>query len=326
MSNLNEMIEKLPAILSMLFINAKNEGRSYWNALCYNCCDNKSLDKTHRYMYFLDMVLEFNKESIEEGTVLYRGRYINVRDIVRIKGFSSSQKEITGIRGYNASNSGAPTKKIKPNRCNSQNERVLYLSSTKQGACIENRPRLWDNISVADFKINKELSVIDLRVFKHQFIESKIADFFKDPRLKDDYKTQLEFVQYFEFFKSMSNVFQTPGSDDDLNYHIHPVTQLLTSYIREKGFDGIRYSGVAERDSYNLVLFNPDLADCVSEYGEVYQFDSSKSDFSNISRMINNDGVLEPNIITATAEYKPKDYNRIVELRDHYIFDKKRGK
>ena len=111
---------------------------------------------------FLDTVLATRKDrdlEISAGSVLWRAQLgINFVQLTHDDGSQYGEEPI-----------GLPPERMKPNADNSGEGRanaagipVLYLASTKQTAMSEVRPWVGSDVSVAQFKIVRNLRAIDL--------------------------------------------------------------------------------------------------------------------------------------------------------------------
>ena len=168
-----------------------------------------------------------------------------------IQGESTSpfQEEIRNVLskektfwGYNAENSDAPPKgKVPAGRANPKGISYLYLADDVKTALMEVRPNLNQPISVASIVVSKPLMIFDFCR-----IDSDVQTFdFSD----------LDNFDYDGFLLgTFSSYFSSPAfSNDESNYF---ATQYLCEYIKELGFDGIRFRSSLNPDGKNVVLFD----------------------------------------------------------------------
>src|SRR5699024_8249194 len=87
--------------------------------------------------------------------------------------------------GYDEKNSREPMLGISGNgRNNIKGASYLYVASDQETACLEVKPQLGDLISLAIFKVNQPLHIMDFssdKQFKNDFLEKynmSLGDFF----------------------------------------------------------------------------------------------------------------------------------------------------
>lgn len=106
----------------------------------------------------------------------------------------------------------------------------------------EVRPIIGDVVSVAKFKLHKDVRVYDLTLDN---LDDKNGESVMLPRL----------------YNTIGAMFSRPNNGDTSKY-------LPTQYIAEErknlGFDGLRYRSSLNEAGYNVVLFNPSDCEAVS--------------------------------------------------------------
>ena len=146
------------------------------------------------------------------------------------------------FKGYNKKNSSAPSNdKITEGRGNPAFIRYLYLSEDSITPIYEVRPQIGDQVSVAQFKCNKDLVIYDL---------TGTTEMKDNPVNPENYS----------LFNTIAKMFSEPGSGQK----DYLPTQFIVEEIKRLGFDGVRYNSSLYAQGKNIVLFNPDDCDAVS--------------------------------------------------------------
>lgn len=187
--------------------------------------------------------------TIEKETTLYRARIVNDLDSKKFENKNNI------ICGYNELNSREPPLGV-PNegRNNIFGMSYLYLSNDISTACSEVKPVPGDYISLATFKLKRNMKVID---------------FTKDVLFRENEKQLFENCPYIELInkevdeKNLSlrilfllikmKYFQKVNEKNKDDYKI---TQILTDYIRKTGIDGIAYYSSCDKGKKNYTIFN----------------------------------------------------------------------
>lgn len=136
--------------------------------------------------------------------------------------------------GFDEKNCDAPPNKYATaGRANSLGISFLYAATDRKTAIMEMRPQIGQHFNVCRIEICR-----DIRIFDFTYVSSE---------LKED-----EFVKSGDLY-AISKEFSQPnyGKEDD-----YVPTQYLCEYLREKGFDGIRYKSAVSPDGINLIIFD----------------------------------------------------------------------
>jgi hypothetical protein len=134
-------------------------------------------------------------------------------------------------------------------RANPRGIPYLYLATTRNTALAEVRPWIGARISVAQFKVRRDLDVIDCS--KHYAKRG----FFS--LLGDRTRSREEGL-----WIAIDQAFATPVSKDDEQKEYIP-TQTIAELFKSAGYDGIVYKSLLSDDGFSLALFNLDDADVV---------------------------------------------------------------
>lgn len=203
-------------------------------------------DFVERYIY--PLASEKYRSTIhQEATPLYRARLISPEDYRHMK-FDEQ------IHGFDRDYSGAPPAEYSVSgRANPAGVSYLYLASSPETACSEVCPFPTQLISVAEFKLKRDISVVNL----HRF------DLCED----DEVKRSGLYVA----MQSIMWSFMVPcNQKTDTEY---APSQYVAAYLESQGIDGVQYASSHNpaKDSFNLVLFDPTLGQCCSDRGIVYR-------------------------------------------------------
>lgn len=206
--------------------------------------------------------------------------------------------ENTGINGFYADKMGAPPSNlITAGRANIEEQPCLYLASDIETACSEVQPCCNDIISVIEFSIESNLNLVDFR-----WLPESLQNF-------DSIKDNEDKLSEITFCNSMLSFFSIPVNSRDKD--IYRYSQYISSYIMDKGIDGIIYksSHNYNNNAYNIVLFAPQKATPSQEYGEAFVCLSVKSTFQSISKYYKNSNLK---ILTAERIEEPYLWNKVM--------------
>ena len=206
---------------------------------------------------FLDTVLATIRDRsgyLEEGTIFYRAQQgVDWRDVTDSEGNIDQEPE-----GY-----GSERMKPRPNqanegRANPAGISVLYLGTTEQTAISEVRPWIGASLSVAQFKILKQLKAIDLSRGHGQssFLVAGVPCMHKDEAINSNKKEEAVWID-------IDNAFSRPVTLSDSEADYVP-TQILAELFRNAGYDAIIYKSQFGEKGYNIALFNVNDADAIN--------------------------------------------------------------
>jgi hypothetical protein len=143
---------------------------------------------------------------------------------------------------------------VRAGRANSDRKAVFYAASNKEIAIKEMRPWIGSYVSVAAFKIKKDLRIVDFFQTYGGIYQTILFG------LKRKKMTSREFDDY--VWHSIGEAFCRPVtiSDDPLGYL---PTQIIAELIQSLGYDGLAYRSSTEPEFYgpkdagaNLALFD----------------------------------------------------------------------
>lgn len=216
---------------------ARQVFNEFINEIGSECCSSQNLKKV--YEIIDHEVFGENKDrfitQIEAETLCYRARIIPVEDYTKTEKGIGIKLDGT-IQGYNEENSREPLVGISSSgRNNISGVSYLYMASDPETACTEVKPQLRDLISLATFKIESPM---------------RIVDFSTEKRLPGT-QFEGEEISLAVFFTELMLQFSKPVK----NNQYYP-TQIIADYIRKTGIDGIKYKSFLTPNGYNYTIFN----------------------------------------------------------------------
>lgn len=164
--------------------------------------------------------------------------------------------------GFNEKDCDAPPKEqAKAGRANSAGIRFLYAASDKKTAIMEMRPQNGQYFNVCKIILCRNILLFD---FTYKTNEMKENEFTKSGDL---YAISKEFS------------YPNYGIPED-----YIPTQYLCEYLRQKGFDGIKYKSAVSPTGTNLIIFDTDSSDKAYEIVEsrVYEVENIDIQFEQI--------------------------------------------
>ena len=155
----------------------------------------------------------------------------------------------SGFNGFDAAGSfvNPNPRAIGSGRCNHNHEVCLYIAEDIETAISELKPLIQEEISVAQVKIKEELKVID---FGFNASDSP-------------YKELVSFL------------FVTSPTQED--YDAYTYSQIICSFVKKMGYDGIKYTSCQNLGKTNYVIFNYDKCEAIAS--NVYTVKSISYEF-----------------------------------------------
>jgi len=136
-----------------------------------------------------------------------------------------------------------PVSKAKNNRMSPAGISYIYLSDHEKTCIAEVKPNVGQGVWLGNFVTKRKLKLLDL---------TKIPAYAPDNIFSHTYEHDKNWAS--SFMDSFANEISRPISEgvDYLNY---VPTQVLTEYIRKKGYDGIKYKSSQRPSGFNYTLF-----------------------------------------------------------------------
>ncbi len=155
--------------------------------------------------------------------------------------------------------SGFPPARMKPiplkgweGRANPKGISYLYLSTDANTSMAELRPHVGQYISSAQFKINRDLKLIDCYSVSKYY--ELLACIFDSPISQEDIR--------YAIWSRINDAFSKPVSNSDSSSDYVP-TQILTEVFKSEKYDGVCFKS-SMGNGYNVVLFDLMLADLIN--------------------------------------------------------------
>lgn len=171
---------------------------------------------------------------IPKGTVFYRARIS--------KDHQGYMPEFMGSPPGNLASSG---------RANPEGISYLYVADSIDTALHEVRANLLDYVSVGEFILKENLSVINL--------SNRTYDIF---RLAES-ETLEKVLLHKEFIDTLEYQLAIPRRSSDSKLDYLP-TQYISELIKSMGYDGIEYASSLSNMGVNLAVFHSEKLRCVS--------------------------------------------------------------
>lgn len=149
-------------------------------------------------------------------------------------------------RAFKPNEMGAPpARRAGSGRANPVGIAYLYVGSTQQTAVTEVRPHAGEILSVAEFNVNQNLDLIDLRSPRLMITPFVMEDSTKVAELRSDTS----------FLEKLGDELTTPVLPHAVQIDYIP-SQYLCEFIKISGFDGVIYKSSVS-SGVNLALFSP---------------------------------------------------------------------
>ena len=141
-----------------------------------------------------------------------------------------------------------------PGRANSKGQSCLYLCNHKKTTVKEIRARAFDYVTIATFKLNRNVRVLDLSSIVHSSPFVYRSPFYTE-------NDKVEYLVNESTLRQIQNDLAKPMSrlDSDLDYL---PTQYISDFAKFLGYDGVKYFSTFEKTSYNVALFDSSACDC----------------------------------------------------------------
>lgn len=185
------------------------------------------------HLELLGEILTGAKIYIPAGDKFYRARVSNEK----------------GKLGFTRKEMWAPPDDVAlPGRANSKGQSCLYLSSKKKTTVKEIRAHAFDYVTIATFRLIREIKILDLCSITHN------SPFYSNT-------DKIEYLVNEKILRAIENDLAKPMSrwDSDLDYL---PTQYISDFAKFCGYDGVRYYSTFDEDAYNIALFDSSACTC----------------------------------------------------------------
>jgi hypothetical protein len=223
--------------------------KSWWDFERFTTSVRKSARFVHdrNVIVFLNTLLETSKHRhrvISAGKYVWRaqlGNTIEVRQDEEI----SWEKEVP----YPPDRMKPLTYAAQEGRVNPKGIPCLYMATTKETAMSEVRPWIGSNVSVGQFRLNRDLTLVDFSIGH----SSKLKIFLEEPSPEERERAIWALVDR-EFSKPVTT---------DLATAEYVPTQVISEFFKKKRFDGVIYKSRLD-SGFNIALFDLNAADLVN--------------------------------------------------------------
>lgn len=201
---------------------------------------------------FLDTVVATIRErdrKISKGSFLYRAQHGVVYH---------EEKEGFAIWAHGRERMKPLSDRAKEGRANPAGISMLYLASAELTAVAEVRPWVGSELSVAQFRIARDLRVIDLSLGHGQTSLQHVlfSELLGERPVSREKKEEAVWID-------IDNAFSRPVTRSDATADYVP-TQILAELFCAKGYDGLVYRSQFGESGYNIGLFDVGAAEAIS--------------------------------------------------------------
>ena len=205
-----------------------------------------NIHDTHSFIF--DALKQLASDAIPAPELVLRGSFQERLVRARIGTYNNSSSP-ADIQPIPPKKMGAPPPgKSEGGRINPPGIPFLYLASDKITAALEVRATPADYVSIGEFTLQNEPSILDLRsdslpnILRFQLFET-VAQY-------------EALLRKFEVLKYLNQILGRPVSSSDPLGYIH--TQIFCEYFKVHDVHGILYDSTLSSTGYNLCLFDPD--------------------------------------------------------------------
>lgn len=225
---------------------------------------------------FLDTVMRTRQdrdEKLQKGTILWRAQLGVEYDLHRHTTGEVTEEPM----GFSGSRMKPVAEHAREGRANSSGIPVLYLASTEQTAISEVRPWVGSEVSVAQFRVARQLNAIDLTEGHGKASWRGLTLHQMVGKVEVSAEAKARAVWY-----DIDNAFSRPTTRSDEREGYVP-TRILAELFQEAGYDAIVYRsqfGQEGQDGYNIAIFNLEDAEILN--CAPYQVESVEVNFKEI--------------------------------------------
>lgn len=231
------------------------ESRKMWHEFKETAIFESRFFVKHRLLDILADYMKSHVINIEQGTVFYRARIIDVSarsDLMMYKCYMAPDDQRLDInyagkanlfKGLSKEASFVPPRevKVKGGRANPDYIRYLYVSEDPTTAIFEVRPLINDDVNVAKILVNQSLRIANIPV---------------GVSLRHDDNAPLNL----HVMAMIQGAFAKPTNDRD----DYIPTQVIAEYLKSLGYDGIRFKSSLHYGGVNLTIFNYQNCEAIS--------------------------------------------------------------
>ena len=204
------------------------------------------IHSTHSFIF--DTLKQLARDAMPAPELVLRGNFQETLVRARL-GTSNNLSSPAVMQPFPPKKMGAPPPgRSAGGRINPPGIPYLYLASDRVTAVLEVRATPADYVSIGEFTLQNEPSILDLRsdslpnILRFQLFET-VAQY-------------EALLHKFEVLKYLNQILGRPVSSSDPIGYIH--TQIFCEYFKVHDVHGILYDSTLSSSGYNLCLFDPD--------------------------------------------------------------------
>jgi hypothetical protein len=161
-------------------------------------------------------------------------------------------------------------------RANPKGIPCLYVSTTARAAMSEVRPWVGAYVSLAQFEVTRELTIVNCSVLHDQYFNLAFRNRTFDAQTATMSTPSPDEVEEI-VWAAIDGTFSNPVAQTDDVADYAP-TQVLAELFRSEGYDGVAYKNAFGSDGYSIALFELDSA--VQLNGMLHKVESVEYKFS----------------------------------------------
>lgn len=225
----------IPEMFDETYLNDKSiMGKYSWDVFKKYLRNENRFHSKYINLEILENILRETEIIIPANKRFYRSRISNEK----------------GESGFNRKEMWAPPDDVaSAGRANSKGQSCLYLSSNRRTTVKEVRAHAFDYVTIATFRTNREIRVLDLSALTHS------SPFYAGT-------DKVAYLINEKHLRKIENDMAKPMSrwDSDLDYL---PTQYISDFAKFLGYDGVKYFSTFDKMAYNLALYDSSACDCI---------------------------------------------------------------
>lgn len=237
-------------IAGITFAQLKMEG------FLFDALNNNDIEK---YIRIIEKLINIIPKTWIKVKTVYRTRKINViSDIHAGKGIDIINGKIVG--GFDSYNSGmAPMNSCKLGRLNRDKERVFYVAEEIITAINEQKTAEGDILSIAKYRINGKVSVLDFAAYSKSELQEVISnDSEKRFLIENGYSARTLYLEiqrfftvlesnpmYYEVSNKIADIIKNRFDIDGIRYYSYCGGHNIAIWGRKKDYNDFLYEGAA---------------------------------------------------------------------------------
>lgn len=235
--------------------DARYEARKLWYAFKDAVFYENRFFVKHKLLDILSEYMSKNILEIEVGKIYYRARIrddgaINDHMIYKCYGAPEGKRldiqyfgKANPFKGLTKEASFIPPKEVKASagRANPKYVKYLYVAESPTTSMFEVRPFIFDAVNIAKIQVNEPL---------------KIANIAVDLNLSSNKNATMGI----HIMGMIQGAFSKPTNNAD----DYIPTQIIAEYIKNLGYDGIRFNSSLHSGGVNLPIFNYEKCEVIS--------------------------------------------------------------